>query len=239
MKKSTVYPGIIIVVVIIVVLLLTLIPRWMGENYGEVRGKAVDALSGDPVWKIRIVVDGKSTLKYRYPTKTYYLTGIEPGSYTLEAVAPNYHDFTKEIQVKRGENTLDISMKGKEIPDLQKIIVFSDSLENGIELEIRLVNSEGQGITVFPALDFELEGTLWARIGTEEDFLKGRKILEGPIELFWDSNAFLAKNRGIIPWERIEIDRQTEKLGILELTLHTAQGDFSDTIDDVELYKEK
>ena len=99
MKKSIVYPGIIIVVVI-VVLLAVLIPRWTGGKYGEVRGGAVDTLSGDPVWKIRIVVDGKSTLKYRYPTKTYYLTGIEPGSYTLKAVAPNYYDFSKDIQVK-------------------------------------------------------------------------------------------------------------------------------------------
>ncbi len=85
MKKSIVYPGIIIVVVI-VVLLAVLIPRWVGGKYGEVRGEAVDALSGDPVWKIRIVVGGKSVLKYRYPTKTYYLTDIEPGSYWKEVV---------------------------------------------------------------------------------------------------------------------------------------------------------
>jgi hypothetical protein len=84
----------------------------------------------------------------------------------------------------------------------------------------------------------ELEGTLWARIGTEEDYVKGRNIMEGPIELFWDSDAFLARNKAIIPWEKIKIDRETEKLGILELALHTPQGDFSDTIDDVQLYKE-
>lgn len=237
MKKSHVYLD-IIVVIIIVVLLVVLIPRWMGGEYGEVRGEAVDALSGDPVWKIRIVVDGKSIIKYKYPTKTYYLTGIEPGSYTLKAVAPNYYDFTEDIQLKRGENILDISMKGKEIPDLQSIIVFSESVEKGIELEIRLVNSKREGITEFPALPLNLEGTLWARIGTEEEYVKGRKILEGPIELFWDSDAFLARNKGIIPWEKIKIDRETEKLGILELTLRTSQGDFSDTIDDVQLYQE-
>jgi len=191
MKKPIIYPGIIIVIVI-VVLLAVLIPRWIGGKYGEVRGEAVDTLSGDPVWKIRIVVGGKSTLKYRYPTKIYYLTGIEPGSYTLKAVAPNYYDFTKDIQVKRGENIIDISMKGKEIPDLQGIIVFSESVEKGIQLEIRFVDSQGHGITEFPALSLELEGTLWARIGTEEEYVKGRKILEGPIELFWDSDAFLA-----------------------------------------------
>lgn len=237
MKKSHVYLD-IIVVIIIVVLLVVLIPRWMGGEYGEVRGEAVDALSGDPVWKIRIVVDGKSIIKYKYPTKTYSLTGIEPGSYTLKAVAPNYYDFTEDIQLKRGENILDISMKGKEIPDLQSIIVFSESVEKGIELEIRLVNSKREGITEFPALPLNLEGTLWARIGTEEEYVKGRKILEGPIELFWDSDAFLARNKGIIPWEKIKIDRETEKLGILELTLRTSQGDFSDTIDDVQLYQE-
>jgi len=236
MKKPIVYT--IIIGIVIVVLLAIFLPRLIGEKYGEVRGKAVDVLSNDPVWKIRIVVDGKSTLKYRYPSKTYYLTGIKPGSYTLKATAPNYYDFTKDIQVKRGENIVDIPMKGKEIPDLQGIIVFSEPVEKGVQLEIRFTNSKEEGITEFPCLSLSLEGTLWARIGSEEKYVKGRKIMEGPIELFWDSDAFLAKNKAIIPWGEIKIDRETEKFGIMEVTLHTPQGDFSDTIDDVQLYKE-
>lgn len=236
MRKSIAYPAIISI--IIVVLLIVFLPRLIGGKDAEVRGKAVDALSDDPVWKIKIVVDDKSTLKYIYPSKTYSLTGIKPGSYTLKASAPNYYDFTKDIELKRGENIVDISMKGKEIPDLKSIIVFTESQDKGIQLEIRFVNSEGLGITEFPCLSLNLEGTLWARIGTEEDYVKGRKIFEGPIELFWDSDAFLAKNKAVIPWEKVKIDRETEKFGVLEVVLHTPQGDFSDTIDDVELYKE-
>lgn len=237
MKKSILYPT-TIGIVIVAVLLIVFLPGLTGGRYGEITGKAVDVLSGDPVWKIRIVVGDKSTLKYRYPSKTYRLTEIKPGSYTLKATAPSYYDFTQDIQVKRGKNILDISMKGKEIPDLTGIIVFSDSVEKGIQLEIRFTDSKGYGITEFPALPLSLEGTLWARIGTEEEFVKGRKILEEPIELFWDSGAFLAKNKGIIQWGKIKIDPETEKFGILEVTLHTPQGDFSDTIDDVQLYKE-
>lgn len=238
MKKSILYPT-TIGIVIVAVLLIVFLPGLIGGQHGEITGKAVDVLSGDPVWRIRIVAGGKSTLKFRYPNKTYRLTGIKPGSYILKATAPSYYDFTEDIQVKRGKNILDISIKGKEIPDLTGIIVFSDPVERGIQLEIRLTDSKGHGITEFPALPLSLEGTLWARIGTEEEYVKGRKILEGPIELFWDSGAFLAKNKGIIQWEKIKIDPETEKLGILEMTLHTPQGDFSDTIDDVQLYPVK
>jgi len=236
MRKSIVYPAIISIVII--ALLIVFLPRLRQEKYGKVRGKAVDALSGDPVWKIRIVVDGKSTLKYRYPSKTYYLTGIKPGSYTLKASAPGYYDFARDLEVKRGENIVDISMEGKEVPDLKRIIVFTESQDEGVELEIRFVDSKGEGITEFPCLPLNLEGILWARIGTEKDYVKGRKIFQGPIELFWDSEAFLAKNKAVIPWEKIEVDEEVEKFGLLEVVLHTPQGDFSETVDDVPLYKE-
>ncbi len=236
MKKSIVYP--LIIGIIIVALLALFLPRLKGEKYGQVQGKAVDALSDDPVWEIRIVVGDKSTLKYRYPGKTYSLTGIKPGSYTLTATAPGYYDFTRDIKLKRGENIVDISMEGKEVPDLQRIIVFTESGDEGIQLEIRFVNSKGEGITQFPCLPLSLEGTLWARIGTEEDYVKGREIFRGPIELFWDSEAFLAKNKAVIPWEKLKVDEEVEKFGLLEVVLHTPQGDFADSVNDVKLYEE-
>jgi hypothetical protein len=207
-----------------------------GEEYGEVKGTIADALSGDAVREVRILVDGKSTIKFA--STSYSLTEIPPGSYTLKASAPNYYDFTKPIQVKRGKNLVDIAMRGREIPDLQGIIIFTEAKEKGIEIEIRFTDSKKEGIVNYPALPLTLEGVLFLRGGTEGNYEKRRKIFEGPIELFWDSEEWLAKNKGIIPWDRIKADSETEKYGILQVVLHTPQGDFEDRSEEVELFRE-
>lgn len=233
MKRSILYVivGIVVVVACAVGFILS------REKYGTVKGKIVDALSGDPVWNVNIVLGGKSTTQYM--SKTYQITGIKPGSYTFEATAPNYHSFSKEIKLKRGENILDVFMKGEKIPDLQGIIVFTESKEKGIQLEIRFTDSKGEGITKFPCLSLSLEGKLYVRLGTEEDYTRGKELFSGPIELFWDSEAFLAKNKGMISWEKIGEHLEIEKSGILDVVLYTPQGNFEDTVDDVKLYSEE
>lgn len=233
MKRSILY----VIVGLVVVVALVVSFNLSSEKYGTVKGNIVDALSGDPVWKVSIVLDGKSTTKYM--SRVYRFTGIKPGSYTFKATAPNYYNFSKEIKVKRGENILDVSMKGEKIPDLQGIIVFTESQEKGIQLEIRFTDSKGEGITKFPRLSLNLEGKLYLRLGSEEDYTRGKELFSGSIELFWDSQAFLAKNKGIIPWEKIGEHLEIEKYGILDVVLHTPQGDFEDTVDDVKLYQEE
>ena len=233
MKRSILY----VIVGLIVVVALVATFNLRSGKYATLKGKIVDALSEDPVWKVNIVLDGKSTT--RYMSKTYRFTGIKPGSYTFKATAPNYYSFSKEIKVKRGENILDVSLKGEKIPDLQGIIVFTESQEKGIQLEIRFTDSKGEGITKFPCLSLDLEGKLYLRLGTEEDYSRGKELFSGPIELFWDSQAFLAKNKGIISWEKIGEHLEIEKYGVLDVVLHTPQGDFEDTVDDVKLYPEE
>lgn len=232
MKRSILY--LIIGIAVVVALGVTFSLR--SEKYGMVKGKIVDALSGDPVWNVNIVLDGKSTTKYM--SRTYHLTRIKPGSYTFKAAAPNYYSFSKEIRVKKGENILDVSMKGEKIPDLQGIIVFTDSKEKGIQLEIRFTDSKGEGITKYPCLSLNLEGKLYVRLGTEKNYTRGKVLFSGPIKLSWDSKAFLAKNKGIIPWGKVGKHLEIEKYGILDVVLHTPQGDFKDTVDDVKLYPE-
>lgn len=232
MKRSILY---VIVGLIVVALVVSFSLR--SEKYGTVKGKMVDALSEDPVWKVNIILDGKSTT--RYMSKTYRFTEIKPGSYTFKATAPNYYSFSKEIKVKKGDNILDVSLKGEKVPDLQGIIVFTESKEKGIQLEIRFTDSKGEGITKFPCLSLKLEGKLYLRLGSEENYTRGKVLFSGPIELFWDSKAFLAKNKGIIPWENIGKHLEVEKYGILDVVLHTPQGDFKDTVDDVKLYAEE
>ncbi len=233
MKRAILY----VIVVLIVVVALVATFNLRSGKYATLKGKIVDALSEDPVWKVNMVLDGKSTT--RYLSKTYRFTGIKPGSYTFKATAPNYYSFSKEIKVKKGENILDVFMKGEKIPDLQGIIVFTESQEKGIQLEIRFADSKGEGITKFPRLSLNLEGKLYLKLGSEEDYTRGKELFSGSIELFWDSGAFLAKNKGIIPWEKIGEHLEIEKYGILDVLLRTPQGDFKDTVDDVKLYPEE
>lgn len=233
MKKSVIYTVAIILIGAGCIASFLLLAR---EEYGEVKGTIADALSDDALRQAIIVVDGKSTIKFT--STSYSLTEIPPGSHTLKVTAPNYYDFEKPIQVKRGKNLVDIAMRGREIPDLQGIIIFTEPKERGIEIEIRFHDSKKEGIVNYPALPFTLEGALFVREGTEGDYEKGRKLLEGPIEIFWDSEEWLAKNKGIIPWDRIEIDAEKEKYGILQLVLHTPQGDFEDSSTDVKLFRE-
>ncbi len=233
MKRSVIYSIIVALIGAGFVASFLFLTR---EDYGEVKGTVADHISGDPVKEARIVLDGKSTIKFT--STSYNLTEIPPGSHTLKVTAPNYHDFEKPIQVKRGTNVVDIALEGREIPDLQGIIIFTEPEERGIEIEIRFYDSTGEGIVDYPAFPLTMEGTLFVREGVEEDYRKGRKLLEGPIELFWDSQEWLAKNKGIIPWDRIKIDAEKEKYGILEVVLHTPQGDFEDNSTDAKLSPE-
>jgi len=86
-------------------------------------------------------------------------------------------------------------------------------------------------------MPLQFEGKLYVREGDEENYSRGRLIYEGPIELFWDPKAYLARNKGLIPWEKIQVDREKEKYGLLEVLLRTPQGDFTEFIEDVELQK--
>jgi hypothetical protein len=207
-----------------------------GPKYGHVEGEIVDVLSGDAVWKARIRVDGKSAIQFT--TTSYRLTEIPPGSYILRASAPNYHDFTNSIHVRKGKNVLDIAMKGLEIPDLKGIVAFTEPREKGLEIEIRLTDSKRLAILNPPALPFTLEGALFVRKGAEGEYERGGKIFEGTIDLYWDPKDRLAKNKGVIPWEKINADPEKEKYAILELVLHTPQGDFQYTVEEVELFRQ-
>lgn len=205
--------------------------------YGILRGKVTDLYSQDVVRKLTLKIGERSDILFQ--SKEYRITRIPPGKYTLHAEAPYYHPLTREIEIKRGENIFDFTMEGKEIPGLAGIICFSDPTDRGIEIEIRFKDNQGVGISDFPGFPLQLEGKLYVREGDNNNFSRGRLIFEGPIPLFWDSKAYLARNKGLISWDKIQIDAQKEPYGLLELLLHTPQGDFEDIIEDVELVKKE
>ncbi len=234
MKKSLKYS---IVAVIIVVGSIASFVFFGGERSGEVTGSLGDALSGDAVWQARIVIGGKSIMKYR--TNLYALTRIPPGSHTLTVTAPSYYDFTKTIQVKRGKNVVDVALRGKEVIDMQGIIIFTESKDEGIEIEIRMTNSKGEGVVDYPMLPVTIDGALFMREGDEDEYSKGEKLFEGPIEHVWDSQEWLAKNKGFIPWDKIDTEPAKNKYGILDMVFHSPQGDFEDYSTDVRLFREE
>ena len=202
---------------------------------GMIVGTVTDALGGGPVYKARIVVGGRFTI--RYMDKNFQITHLTPGPYTLKVSAPGYESVAKEVVVERGTTRVDIRMRGIEISGLDHILVFADSIRGGgIQLEIRFVNKEGVGIKYFPRLPMSMEAKLYARRGTQRDYTRGRLIYSGPVDLYWDAEASLGKNKGIISKERLTMLSETDgRYGVLDVILTIPQGDYRDTRADVLL----
>lgn len=236
--KKKVGLSIFLAIVGVVVVLFVVSYFTIRLNYGVLQGKVTDHYSHDVVRRLHLTIDGRSDILFQ--SKDYQFTHLPPGKHTLRAEAPYYYPFSEELEIKRGVNVFDFTMKGKEIPDLAGIICFADPVDRGIQIEIRFKDSKGVGISDFPALPLQLEGKLYVREGEDEDnYSRGRLIFEGPIELFWDPNAYLSRNKGLISWDKIQIDPEEEKYGIMELVLRTPQGDFEDVIEDVEFQSPK
>ncbi|HSV31570.1 MAG TPA: carboxypeptidase-like regulatory domain-containing protein [Atribacteraceae bacterium] len=233
MRRSKTFKIILSGILLLTAGLLTLSYFTIRLNYGILEGRVVDELSRDVVRRLTISLGERTDILFQ--SKDFRFSGIQPGRYTLQAWAPHYEPFTREIEVQRGINAFDFAMRGAEIPDLAGIICFATPLDRGIEIEIRFHNTENRGITDFPALPLELTGSLFIREGDQENYTRGRLIYEGTIELFWDPEAHLARNKGIIPWDEIHVDPELEqRYGVLDLVLTTPQGVFEDTITNVE-----
>lgn len=232
MKKLYIYLTIIITIAVVVVLGILGVGQ---SRKGILIGTVTDALSGDPVYKARIIVAGRSTI--RYMDKNFQITNLSPGNYELKVSAPGYESGTREVTVRRGTTLIDIHMRGTEIPGLGHIIVFADSIKaKGIQIEIRFVNKQGIGIKHFPRLPMTMDAKLHIMLGTREKYTRGRLIYSGPIKLSWDSEASMGKNVGIISKNKLQINPETYgRFGILDVVLHTDQGDFKDTITDILL----
>jgi hypothetical protein len=232
MKRPHIYLSIIIAAGILAVLSLL----WVVPNHkGQIVGTVTDALSSDPIYRVRITVGGRSTV--RHLDKNFKITHLKPGTYELKVSAPGYERKTKKVDLKRGINLIDIRLIGKEIPNLDHIIVFADSIKaKGIQLEIRFVNKLGVGIKHFPRLPLTMDANLFGRLGTKENYKRGRLIYSGPVELFWRSDTLLGRYKGIITKDKLQIlPGVNGRFGILDVVLHTTEGDFEDTLSDILL----
>jgi len=171
----------------------------------DIDGSITDSLSGESVYGAQISIADKIT--FCYLNTEYELTGLSPEIYTLTAEALGYFQFSEEIALKKGKNKLDIELVGKEIPGLEKIYVFSEFKQEGIELEIRFANQQNTSILYYPCLDMSLWGALYIRQGILNNYSFGRKLYEGSIKLFWDAQADPWKYKSLIPWQDISFIR--------------------------------
>ena len=205
------------------------------DHQGQIFGTVTDALSGDPIYGVRIIVGGRSTV--RYLDQHFKITRLSPGIHELNSSAPGYEKKIMKVDLKRGTNRVDIQLTGREIPDLDHIIVFADSIKaGGIQLEIRFINQQGLGIKHFPRLPLTMDADLFSRLGSRENYERGRLIYSGPVKLSWDSKASLGKYKGMIVKDQLRVNPAIDgRFGILDAVLHTGQGDFADTIADVLL----
>jgi hypothetical protein len=128
-------------------------------------------------------------------------------------------------------------MKGSGIPNLQGVLAFSEPMEKGLRVEIRLTDSDGVAITNHPAIECRLEVALFLREGVEPYFARGMQVFNGELDLSWDKGDSLARYKGIIPWEKMEFRPKQNKIGILEATLFTSQGTFSFTNNEIEFFR--
>jgi hypothetical protein len=225
-----------IIIIIAVLVLMVLGIFGVGQSRkGVIVGTVTDALSGDPVHKAKMLVGGRSAI--RYMDKNFEITNLKPGKYTLRISAPSYESVATDVSVGRGVSRVDVTMKGTEVAGLDHIIVFADSIEGqGIQLKIRFVNKEGVGIDHFPRLPMTMDAKLYSQIGTEEKYTRGRLIYSGSVDLYWDSKAYLGKNKGVIPKEKLKVDPKTDgKYGVLDMVLHSPQGDFKASRADILL----
>ena len=201
----------------------------------QITGTVTDALSGDPIYGVRITVGGRSTV--RYLDKKFKITHLKPGLHILKANASGYETKTQEANLEQGTNLMAVQLTGKEIPGLDQIIVFADSIKSsGIQFEIRFVNRQGLGIKHFPRLPLTMEAKLYGQIGSKENYTRGRLIYSGPVKLFWDPEALLGKNKGMIAKDKLQVNPETDgRFGIIDAVLHTGQGDFEETVAGIPL----
>jgi hypothetical protein len=81
-----------------------------------------------------------------------------------------------------------------------------------------------------------MDARLYVQLGTGDHPIRGELLYSGPVDLYWDSESSLSKNKGIIPGEKLKLDRKSsETYAVLDVVLHTPWGDLDNTVANVEL----
>jgi len=98
------------------------IPLWgmPGPTKATITGHVMDG-DGRDLLNVKVKINGNIDLTDA--TGRFYLTGIYPGSYTIEYTKADYHPQSKTISLAEGENPqADVFMEGTEAKELSSLV---------------------------------------------------------------------------------------------------------------------
>jgi len=159
-----------------------------------------DSVSGNWVWDLEIILDNNIIHGYFQSdrgSRPFKFRNLNPGEFILELSAPDYISLKIPIQIKRGKNTIEnpINLKGSEIPDLDRILIFEELNQDEYIINLRPVSTAGRAIINHPCMNLwiglrvseQMIGTELAYVESDLGTTRGKELFRG--ELNWDWNS--------------------------------------------------
>lgn len=130
----------VLVVFFMAVLTCLLAAQWATaqQQFGVLRGRVVDAQTGEPVPRARLRLVAYGMTAVADDAGVYVFTGVPVGATTLLAEAPGYQRYTQNIQVFGGEQTLDVLLSplGRERAAVPPVTAPKETPPAGARLEV-------------------------------------------------------------------------------------------------------
>jgi hypothetical protein len=207
-----------------------------GRGASFISGEVFDAVNGMPVYGARVTFDGRSTMLYL--SKRFRLTSLARGDGVLRVTAPGYFEESRKLTIGGKGTEVSVPLRGREVPGLGGVLVWSKREGDDLRLDIRLTTAEGVGIEQFPSLPFGAEVRISENLGTLHEPIRGDLLFEGRPKLYLDLSSRLEKLKCKLGWNEIKEPRPGVTFGFLDFVLHTDQGTFRTTRGDIPLGKE-
>ena len=114
----------------------------LAQGQGTVRGTVTDAQTGETIPGVNVALQGTQMGAATSPSGEFEISGVEPGTYTLQATFVGYQEQTREIRVRAGETTVaNIKMTPADV-ELDEVVVTA----LGVEREQRAISSSVQQV---------------------------------------------------------------------------------------------
>jgi len=182
-----------------------------------IAGDVFDAANGMPVFDATISVGNRTTKTFLL--KKFRLTSIPAGKVQLTVSAPMYETARIELDISKKNISLDIPLRGEKIEGLTGVLVWAVILEEGLYLDIRLTNENGETMIHFPSMPLKADVRIYENIGTQESPKRGKTLYEGQPAILDEPSKGLKRLKCIIPLNEIAKSRLKEMSAILDFTV--------------------
>ncbi len=179
-----------------------------------------DSISKSMVWDAEITFQNKvinTFFQIEEGEKTYVLTNLEKGDWELVVKSPYYQTEKIVVSLKSGKNQIDnpISMKGLEIPGLDRFIIVENKIETDLLAELRAIDIDGNSIKNHPALNIAVLVQISEQKGKGKDYSRGNRLYYDIAPWTWN-NSFNKAYRYEIKIPLSRIDNNKFKLMIID-----------------------